>query len=181
MKPIYALALIPLVASQPAMAQVRWFNELPSAAVPSRSNSILLCQNSLGCGSATDLTQAPLAQVLSNANMPPVVPHYVTGNYTLAASDIGIPVCLKGSTAAATLTVPAAGGAGFTAGAEYIICDDDTNTLTIAPASGTIDGPLSDTLSQGQWMILDSEGTNWQGFANGGGTALTAPVLGVGP
>ncbi len=82
-----------------------------------------------------------------------------TANYTVGVLE---GISLFDTTAGnIAVTLPAAAGA---LGREYIIkrTSAGANTLTITPASGTIDGAANTTISA-QWGVvrLFSDGTNW--------------------
>lgn len=101
--------------------------------------------------------------VLTPANLPSTPPSYKTGNYTVTATDIGIPLCLQSSgvSANATFTIPAAGSAGFGAGTTYYVCDQNaTYSLTLSSTSSFIGLPTN-PLTKGMWAVLISDGSSW--------------------
>lgn len=189
-------AALALLAALPARAATKYLNQLPANGTIAGSDTLPLCQNgAAGCGASNSLNQATVAALqsyfatifaplaLTPANLPPTPPHYIAGNYTLAASDLGDPVCLgSGITAAATLTLPAAGSAGFAAGLVYPVCNISSANFTIA-SSSTIHGLPVNPLPPNTWAILWSDGSDWLALETGTGAAPAASgsVLGVGP
>lgn len=90
-------------------------------------------------------------------------------SYTLAAADLGALVTLNNS-AAVALAVPAAvagqaaiGAAlGFYRGWFSFLKNLGTGTVTLTPASGTINGKATETLASGHYGMLVSDGVNYQ-------------------
>jgi hypothetical protein len=192
---LVALAQVATLAqSVPARAQATYLNTLQAGGAINSTDTFPICQTAGGCGPEIKLSQESVSQLttylkgiflsapLTMAQMPSSPPRYIAASDSLTAADLDRPVCLRGSTAAATLSIPAAGTAGFTAGTEYLVCNLDANPLTLAAASGTLLGATANPLGQGMWALLDSDGTDWLVMETGGaGTALTTPVLAVGP
>jgi hypothetical protein len=86
----------------------------------------------------------------------PGAPTAKTGNYTAASGEL---VLADTSGGAFAVTSPAA-----TSGAWFAVKKKtaDTNTLTVTPASGTIDGASSFTTSAGySAYTFVADGTNW--------------------
>jgi hypothetical protein len=192
---LFALAQVAALAqSVPALAQATYLNTLQAGGAINSTDTFPICQTASGCGKGVKLSQETVSQLtsyfkgiflmppLTLAEMPAAPPRYIAASDSLTAADLDRPVCLRGSTAAATLSIPAAGTSGFTAGAEYLVCNLDANPLTLAAVSGTLLGAVANPLGQGMWALLDSDGTDWLVMETGGaGPALTTPVLAVGP
>jgi hypothetical protein len=96
-------------------------------------------------------------------------------SYTILASDCQKLVTFNNASAVA-VTVPAAGGS-FPAGFKFSAKDIGAGTATLTPASGTIGGSSSLTLTTGQGCDITSDATNWQtqcGSGTGGGSGTPA-------
>lgn len=184
-----ALSLGALLLAAPAAAQVRPLSQFPAAGAIAPTDTVPVCQTAGGCNATVDLHAATAAQLrayaisgLTPANMPATPAHFISGSYPLTASDLGLPVCLRGSSGPATITLPLAGSAGFTAGAIYTVCDTDPNPLTIAASgSDALLGAAVNPLTKGMWALLDPGAGNWLVLESGGAAPLPAPVLGAGP
>lgn len=79
-----------------------------------------------------------------------------TGNYTMLVTD-GV-IIANGTSI--TITLPSAAAAG-SSGREYIVKNINASSLTVASASGNIDGVATQTLSQYMAMSFVSNGTVW--------------------
>lgn len=146
-----------------------WFQSQISATSPLTFGSGVIAfanqsADTVLAGPASGAAAAPGFVALTPAYMPATTPSYKTGNYTLASTDLGTPVCLSGSSTASTFTVPQAGTTGFEAGKEYIVCDLDANTLTLSTTTSVFKGLSTNPLTQNLWAILLSDGTNWLVF-----------------
>jgi hypothetical protein len=117
--------------------------------------------NTVLAGPASGSAAAPAFRALAAADMPATPPKYETGNYTLVSTDLDNPVCLKGSSAASTFTIPTPTTTGFGAGTVYVVCDLDANSLTLTASGGTLQGLAINPLTQNMWAMLVSDGTNW--------------------
>lgn len=155
----------PLVSATVAQLNT-WFQSQISATAPIAFNAGVIAfgaqsANMVLAGPSSGSAAAPAFRTLAAADMPATAPSYKTGSYTLAASDLDNPVCLKGSSAASTFTIPAAGTAGFGAGAVYVVCDLDANSLSLVAQGGGFLGLGTNPLTQNMWATLTSDGSNW--------------------
>lgn len=95
-------------------------------------------------------------------------------SYTIVASDSGKLVTLNSASAVAvSITAAATLGSTFQCPIENL----GAGTVTLTPASGTIDGASSLTLSQNQGIALYSDGSNFftqRGAASGGGAGVSS-------
>lgn len=189
---IAAALAFPLVAMSPAnpgaqASGITYFNQFVAGGAVSPTDTLLACQTAAGCGPSTPLSVITAAQIesfvlasLTPGKLPLTPPHYLPGAYTVSASDIGLPVCLKGSNGPVTFTLPPPATAGFGNGARLTVCNTDPNPLTLTTSGGSILSLAVNPLTQGMWAELVDDGTNWLAFESGG-APLTGSVLGVGP
>jgi hypothetical protein len=105
-------------------------------------------------------------------------------SYTYLTGDRGKLVSHSNAAAIAG-TLPQAGSTGFPANWLMDVQNRGAGTLTITPATSTIDGAASLVLTTGQGARVVSDGTNWftqRGIGAAGGiTALTGDVTASGP
>jgi len=83
-------------------------------------------------------------------------PYVTTGiSYSITDDDYFI----EGQNPSITITLPAASLTGK--GKIYVIKNSSSGDITISPASGSIEGSPSYTLSSGLAITCNSDGTNW--------------------
>lgn len=102
----------------------------------------------------------------------------ISSSYSALPSDYIIEVSSVASAVTVTLPAPSTAGAASTFGKIYIIKNTSgatTNPITIAPASGTIDGSasLSITTAYGSFLVF-SDGVSW--YSQGSSSSVTVPV-----
>lgn len=119
----------------------------------------------MGTGNTTALIN-DLGNIASNYSLVPGTPVTYPLASVTAATTVKSAITLANATAAAfALTLPA-----VAAGLTFWIkkTDSSANTVTITPASGTIDGATNYVLStQYQFVHLTSDGTNWYIIGSG--------------
>lgn len=148
-----------------------YFQSQISATAPLTFNSGVIAfasQSALTvlAGPASGSAAPPAFALLSAPYMPATTPAYKTGAYPIAATDLNNPVCLSGSGVSGntTFTLPQAGTTGFAAGTVYVVCNlNATYSLAVTTTTSAFLGPnLATTpLTQNQWAMLYSDGTNW--------------------
>jgi len=92
----------------------------------------------------------------------PVTTISATGAMSYTATDNDFTIAVSATGGAVTVALPSASTC---SGRLYTIkkVDSSTNAVTIAPATGTIDGATTKSLtSQYAVNIVQSDGTNWQ-------------------
>lgn len=93
--------------------------------------------------------------------------------YTFVAGDCGKTVTFSNASAVA-VTLPQA-GASFPDGCVLSVKNIGNGDVTITPTTSTISGTTSITMSLGEWVLITSNGTNYEGQAvrNTAGTGIT--------
>jgi len=93
--------------------------------------------------------------------------------YTMVEEDAGRLLTLSNA-AAIAVTLPEAGTTGFEDGSWFLVKNLGAGTVTVTPATSTIDGSATLVLLSGQWASIHSDGTNYRSlFSNDDHDTLT--------
>lgn len=84
--------------------------------------------------------------------------------YTVLTGDRGKLVTLSNASSVA-VTLPQAGGT-FPSGWYAVLRNTGSGTVTVTPTTSTISGAASATLETGEWMLVTSDGANYQASSN---------------
>lgn len=150
------LALAALLFCSPALAQVK-----SKAAIQGEINANLP-NNTVGL--ITPSVMRSLMTDVINSYFQGAVVNAQTGtSYTAQCSDMGALLTFNNA-APVAVTLPSAATACFNSNWAASFKNNGAGTVTLTPATGTINGAANVALLNGQGLAVVSDGTNWQSF-----------------
>lgn len=136
---------------------LRTINTFDAAGAYSLTDLVAMWQTGTVKGNLADL----IAYFQSKGSF--AVNAQVGTSYALVAADRAKYVSFSNA-AAIAVTIAQAGTTGFEAGWYTLVKNLGVGTVTITPATSTVDGAATLVLTTGQWAILISDGTNYSTF-----------------
>lgn len=140
--------------SAPALAQTS-----PPPGVQSVGTGAGLCGGTIGAGQTGTLANCRVVNAQSGTS------------YAIANSDQSKLVTFSNASAIAASIAQAGSGGSFASGWEVEVLNRGAGTVTITPATSTINGAATLTLTTGQGAHIFSDGSNYQAQAGGAGAA----------
>jgi hypothetical protein len=165
----------PILGSKSTCLVLLFASIASAQGLPSMSSGSGIKQMSGGCGISGIPTNPIIARTGGILSRTPV-PNVQSGaSYAISTGDCGKTVELSAS--AATPTIPQAGSAGFLTGWFTDLFCSGSGGCTLTPATSTINGSATLTLSQYSSARIVSDGTNYQAlFLGGSGIATGAGI-----
>ncbi len=165
-----AIALLCVCASAPAFAQSK------SKAVVTQEVGQDFLDNATGAITPA-IVRGFLTDVINSYNQWPAVNSQVNGPYTLLNSDMGALVNVS-SQSTFTLILPQAVSPFFN-GWSVFIKNVGPVSATLSPQNSTIGGVATQALSNGQGLLVFSDGANWQTFGGFGVGTVSSVGLSI--